>query len=359
MKHPYKLAPLLLLLAACHQSTSPPAAQANAKDTIAVFLLKADTVRKNTELPAELIPLEQADLSAKVPGYVKEIKVDIGDHVSKGQLLVLLDAPEVRSRYAESEAGLQSAKARWASSTDNYERLLRASQANTPGIVAPVDLQRSRNQMLADSAAYLAAVRQSQSYNDISGYLTLRAPFDGVVTARKADPGALVGPGATILTVQNNRTLRVRVPVPEIYAGTAAISKEITFRVDAYPTKLFHAAPARKTAAIDPVTRTELWEFRYDNAAQELKAGAFAFVKLRMERPEPSMMAPFSAVATTQERRFVIRVKDNQLQWIDIRQGMTNDNGIEIFGDLHPGDTLVVKASDERKPGSSGYWKLQ
>jgi membrane fusion protein (multidrug efflux system) len=351
----------VVILTACGNTQKPPEKENSsaAQDTVPVFILKQDTVKKIIELPAELIPYESADLFAKVQGFVRAMKVDLGDRVKKGQTLAVIEAPEVNSRFAESEAALQSAKAKWASSRDNYDRLYRASQAKTPGIVAPVDLERSRNLMLADSSTYIAASKQSQSYKEVSGYLYITAPFDGVITARKADPGALVGTNAMLLTVQNNHTLRLRAAVPEIYTAAASPSKNIDFRVDAYPTQRFKAVLTRKSETIDPATRTELWEFQVDNSEHLLKAGSFAYVKIALERGTSSFIVPFTAIATTQEKKFIIRVNQGKAEWVDVRQGMTVDAGIEIFGNISAGDTLLRKATDERKPGSAGFWVLK
>ncbi|MBS0030827.1 efflux RND transporter periplasmic adaptor subunit [Chitinophaga hostae] len=352
---------LLLIVSACgnQSQTQAPGTDTPAADTVPVFILKQDTLKKNAAFTAELLPYENAELFAKVQGFVKEMRADMGDRVKKGQVLAVIEAPEVNSRLAESEAALQAARSKWASSKDNYERLYRASQANTPGIVAPVDLERSRNQMQADSATFVAAGRQAQSYKAVSGYLYIIAPFDGVVTTRKADPGALVGTNAMLLTVQNNHTLRLRVAVPEIYVAAASGLKNIEFSVDAYPTEHFNAALTRKSETIDPATRTELWEFKVDNSGHRLKAGVFCYVKIPLTRETPSFIVPFSSVATTQEKKFVIRVKGGKAEWVDIRQGMTVDAGVEIFGNIAAGDTLLRKATDERKPGSTGLWTLK
>jgi len=358
-----QLITFLLLLAACSGNGGQPNVAADTAtavpDTVPVFVLAPDTLKKTVELPGELIPYEQADLYAKVQGFVRAMKADIGDHVKKGQTLAIIEAPEVNTRFSEAEAALQAAKAKWAGSRDQFERLYRASRAQTPGIVAPVDLERSRSQMLADSASYEASRKQAQAYKEVSGYLYITAPFDGVITARKADPGALVGTQAMLLTIQHNQTLRLRVAVPEIYVAAASVTRNIDFRVDAYPSQRFPAVLTRKTETIDPATRTELWEFSVDNSARQLKAGAFAYVKLKLERGGLSFIVPPSAIATTQERKFVIRVNEGKAEWLDVRQGITNDSGIEVFGDLRNGDTVLVKATDERKPGTSAYWKLK
>jgi len=360
-RHGY-LAALLFctVIVSCSEDvkTADPAAGGNAPDTVAVFLLAKKKIAKKTELPAELLPYEQADLSARVQGYIREIKADIGDHVRKGQVLAVVDAPEVNTQSSEYEASLQAAKAKYNASADHYQRLSRASQAKTPGIVAPVDLERSRQQMLADSASLNAATKLAQSYKEISGYLLLKAPFDGIVVARKADPGNLAGAGNTIMTIQNNNTLRLRVAVPESFISSGAAADTVHFKTDAFPEKGFTAQLTRKSGTIDPATRTELWEYDYNNKGGELKAGTFAYVQLVMARPGPSFVVPFPSVATTQEKRFVIRIKEGKAEWIDVRKGIALDNGTEIFGNLQEGDTLVVNATDERKPGSVAYWKL-
>lgn len=329
-----------------------------AQDTAQVFLLRSDTVNKSVELPSELLPYLQTDLFAKVQGYVREMKVDIGDRVSKGQTLAVIEAPEVKTQVSESEAALQSAKAKYTASADKYRRLYDASQSSSPGIVAPVDLIASRDQMLGDSAAYEAIRQQSKAYKEVAGYLYITAPYSGVITARKADPGALVSVNSMLLTVQDNHVLRLRVAVPELYVAAAAGHNDLSFSVDTYPEQRFTGVLTRKTETIDPATRTELWEFDVDNRKHLLKAGTFVSARLKLERSAESLILPPTAIATTLERKFVIRVKDGKAQWVDVRQGLTTDAGVEVFGELHQGDTLLLKASDERKPGSVSYWKL-
>lgn len=326
-------------------------------DTVPVFILHDTSVAKNIELPAELLPYEQSQLFARVQGYVKEIKVDLGDRVRRGQTLALIEAPELNTKQAEYQSAIEAAKAKYMSSNDMYERLNKASQAKTPGIVAPVELTRARNQMLADMASYQSARQLAQSYKQVAGLLVLRAPFDGIITKRNADRGTLVGNNQVVLTVQNNRILRLRVAVPELYNASSTATKQASFRVDAYPEKLFTATLSRKSGTIDPTTRTEQWEYTFDNKNNELKAGSFAYVKLSMQREGNSFIVAPTSIATNQERKFVIKVKDGKAEWVDVRQGMSTEKGIEIFGNLSNGDTLVVRATDERKPGSMAFWK--
>src|SRR5678816_2197292 len=145
----------LCLLAACknnNASKQTAATVTSTADTVPVFILHDTSVAKSVELPAELLPYEQSQLFARVQGYVKEMKVDLGDRVNRGQTLALIEAPELNTKQAEYQSEIEAAKAKYMSSNDLYERLSKASEAKTPGIVAPVDLERSRNQMLADLA---------------------------------------------------------------------------------------------------------------------------------------------------------------------------------------------------------------
>jgi membrane fusion protein, multidrug efflux system len=357
------LSVLILLYAGCDNSGKQEAKitsnEAAAADTVLAFILKTDTLKKTVELPGELLPYEQTDLYAKISGFVRTMKVDIGDRVHKGQTLAIIEAPEVNTKFAEAEYSIQAAKAKWTASRDSYARLFRASRNPSPGIVAPVDLENSLNQMVADSAVYEAARQQAKAYKEVSGYLYITAPFDGVVTTRGADPGALVGVNAMLLTIQNNRTLRLRVAVPDIYIASAGKARNILFNVDAYPEQQFSGVLSRKRETVDPATRTELWEFTVDNSKHLLKAGVFARAKINITRSGPSYVVLPSAIATTLERKFVIKVTAGKADWVDVRQGITTDGGIEIFGNLKTGDTLLLKATDELKPGSKAYWEIR
>jgi RND family efflux transporter MFP subunit len=356
----YFIAALVIAALAGCESNSPSqaASPVNVPDTVPVFVIHDTNVTKNIELPAELLPYEQAALFARVQGYIKDMKVDMGDKVRQGQTLAIIEAPELQTKYAEFQSSLQAAKAKYMSSADVYQRLSKAAQAKTPGIVAPVDLERSKNQYLADSASYEASRQLARSYKEVAGYLVLTAPFDGVITARNADRGTLVGNNQAILTIQRNQRLRLRVAVPELYVASGAVSKTANFRVDAFPNKLFQATLTRKSESIDPQTRTEMWEYLYDNSNHELKAGSFAYVKVGLQRTGNSFILPPSAVVTNQERKFVIKIKEGKATWVDVRQGMSTDKGVEVFGDLNNNDTLVIRATDERKPGSVAYWKV-
>ena len=118
------------------------------------------------------------------------------------------------------------------------------------------------------------------------------------------------------------------------------------------------ATLTRKSESIDPVTRTEIWEYDYPNNKHRLKPGAFAYAQFHLSRQSESYVVPPSSIVTNQEKKFVIRVRDKKVQWVDVRQGIVMDKGVEIFGNLSVHDSLVTTATDERKPGSEAIWRL-
>ncbi|PWT95686.1 MAG: efflux RND transporter periplasmic adaptor subunit [Bacteroidetes bacterium] len=340
------------------QTNKTPSAGIAKVDTVKAFSLKKGMVEKQTTLPGELIPYEQVDIHPKVAGYVKQMKVDIGSVVKKGQVLAVIDAPEIESRLEEAESKVQAAKAKYEASKSTYNRIFEASKSE--GVIAPDELQRAKNQMLSDSADYNAANFSSKSSKQIGNYLVIIAPFNGVVSQRNVNEGAYVGTQneKPVLVVQDNSQLRLRVSVPEVLTGIQLKNNKIQFTTKSNPNLILEGNLVRKTGSIDANTRTEIWEFEIKNNKQILKPGSFADVKLDISRDQPSFVVPFSAVVTTLERKFVIRVKNNQVEWIDISQGLNLPDKTEIFGKLNDGDTIVSKGNEELKAGTKVFVKI-
>lgn len=350
----YSSACAVLMLYACQskEQQHPPKAEAGQEkiDTIAVYVAKSDSVEKTVILPGELLPYEHVEVRSKIQGYLKKMNVDIGSRVRKGQLLALIDAPEINSRVSEVNERVQSARAKYQASKDNYERIQAASQ--TDGVIASIELERVKNAFLADSADYKAAAFSAASYKQIGNYLAITAPFNGVVTKRNAHEGTFVGsPGELpMLEIEDNSRLRLRVSVPEVYAGTLLKSPGIKFTTKAMPERVFEARLVRKSESIDNATRSEIWEFEVANPEKLLKAGMYADAKLALRRTGPVVTLPPSAIVTSLERKFVIRIKQGKTEWVDVNQGMNLGDKIEVFGSLSAGDTLALKANEELKP---------
>ena len=320
-------------------------------DIRSAFLLGKETVNSELKLPAELLPYEKADIHTKLDAYVQRVLVDIGDQVKRGQVLVVLDAPEIKSKTAEANAKLLEAEAKYRASDDRYKRLLSASK--TQGAVSEGDLISLQNTYQADSAFWQAAKLMAQSYREQQDYLNIRAPFDGIITSRDVDAGDFVNQNQnrTMLTLERPDRLRLRVHVPEAYVQTAPDSEILSFTTDGLSNRAFEAKLARKSGSINPQTRTEIWEYEFDNKEGVLKPGMYAMVALLLNRAEDSFVVPAAAVATTLEKKFVIRVKDGIMEWVDVRTGISKNGKTEIFGELNTGDVLLSRASDELKQG--------
>lgn len=341
-----------LLFSVFFSCTKEQTEQQKIEDVKNAFILNKQQISKKLMLPAELLPYERSELYAKVGGYVNSISRDIGDKVKKGEVLAILEAPEVAAQYAESSARLQEFEAKYSASSDRYRRIARAS--GQEGVIADTELISARNQLLADSAATVSAKAAAQAFRQLYSYLTIRSPFDGIITKRTIDPGDYVGqPGSNpLFIVEKPEILRLRVYVPETFVNSIPSSEMIPFTTESVVGQQFSAKLARKSGSIDPATRTELWEYEYDNSQMNLKPGMYAIANLQLHRPESTFVVPHAAVATTLERKFVIRIRNSEVEWVDVRQGIADENGMEIFGNLQEGDTILMRATDELKSGS-------
>ena len=341
----------VFFVSACGSKKTASSGTAEA-DSVEVFALSKQAVSKTLTLPAELHPWERAEVYAKAEGYVRELRVDIGDRIRKNDVMVVIDAPEVMANYASASAGLQAAQSKYRTSLDVYRRT--RSAAEEAGAVSESELERVRNGMLMDSATYEAARSAANAYAQLKNYLVIRAAFDGIVTQRNVDPGTLVGKNQKpMIVLEDLHKLRLRVAVPEVYTSAIPESTSISFTVDAQPSKKYSATLARKSNQIDPKTRTELWEFEVPNQGMELKSGMYGMASFTVRRNAPVFVAPYQAVVTTLEKRFVIRVRDGKAQWVDVRNGINTSDKVEIFGDLQEGDLLLVKPNDEIRDGQA------
>ncbi|HEX3366097.1 efflux RND transporter periplasmic adaptor subunit [Phenylobacterium sp.] len=355
-----KLAPALLLsalaLCACGPKTPPPqAAAADAPLATDVVAVKSLVLSTKTALPAQLLPYESVDLYPKVAGFIQEIRVDRGSKVKQGELLVRLTAPEVVAQQGQAQAALSGAEAKLASDRATYERL--ANAAKTPGVVAENDVNISKQATASDAAQVKAASESAAAARQLGAYLEIRAPFDGVITARNLHPGALVGPqggaGAQpILQMVTPHRLRLVVSVPEASVQSARPGQSMSFTVPTLPGQTFNAPIVRMADALDNRTRTMSVEADVANPKGELTPGAFATVLWPVTRSYPTLRVPSSAVANDQQRQFVIKVANGVAAWVDVATGMSDGGALEVFGALQPGDYVVKRGTDAVKPGA-------
>ena len=362
------IAPLLFACGGTSKSSADaaPHAATPVVDTVAVASRKLGiTVR----LPGELEAYEVVAVFAKVSGFVDSISVDRGSAVRSGQIMARLVAPEIAAQRGEAQFKLQQAEAqrveaeaRLSSDQSTYERLKAASA--TPGVVAGNDLEVAQKSVEADRARVQAARESAdaakaalKSITDIEGYLEVRAPFDGVVTERNAHPGTLVGPATgsqslPLLRVERTAQLRLTVPVPERYVGSVAERAKVAFSVAAFPSQTFSGTVARVAHSVDEKTRTMPVELDVINSGRRLAPGMYAEVLWPVQRQTPTLFVPVTAVARTTEGTFVVRVRSGQVEWVNVQTGEVDGKTIEVFGDLHEGEEVALRGTDELRPGS-------
>ncbi|MBK0403364.1 efflux RND transporter periplasmic adaptor subunit [Adhaeribacter sp. BT258] len=363
----YSFLPLIICgLYACGPKEKP--AQEKPQDetpTVKVTEVQSLQPNKPIVIPGELHPLNKVAIFAKVKGFVREVKVDRGSVVKKGQVLAILDAPETGADFAQAqgmvraaEGALTEAKARAYASKQNYLRLLKANEI--AGSVAPVELDKAEANMKADSAARVnaegnlkAARSVFSSKAEMVNYLTITAPFSGTITERHISPGALVGGSGSeaLFQLEDQSTLRLTIAIPEKYTNIVNRDTSVTFSVNAIPNKEFAAPFSRSSGSVDDKNRVMLTEFDVPNPTGELKAGMYAEVKLPLVRKEKTLFVPVSSVVNSDEKIFVIKTVGNKAQWVTIEKGMAIDTLVEVFGDVKQGDKVVLRASEELRDG--------
>jgi membrane fusion protein (multidrug efflux system) len=370
MKNIVIILALLLFISGCsgNRKTAAGKAEPDAQ-TVEVVSVTSQKLATVFPLPAQLIAFETVDIYPKVNGFIDMIRVDRGSRVHKGELIIRLSAPELLAQRAQAESAvraaesqLSTAKAKLASDQGTYLHM--ASAAETPGVVAENDVMVASQAASADQGQVqsaennVAAARDAlRSVAQLESYLSIHAPFDGIVTTRNLHPGALVGPASgrsgtlPLVQIVDGGHLRLVVPVPEAYVGEMQTGQQVAFTVPAYPGETFHAPIARISHDVDPNTRTMPVELDVHSTDGRLSPGSFSSVQWPVHRAAPTMFVPVSAVTNDQQRTFVERVRNGKAEWVDVVTGLSVNGNVEVFGDLKPADEVIRNATDAIRPG--------
>lgn len=354
---------LSLLPAGCNSPAAPVAAAApsasKADSTLsapATFQLAEARMNTTLVLPGELAPFQTVDLYAKENSFVKDMFVDVGSEVQKGQLLASLEAPELETQIKEAASQWHTQEALFNGSKATYQRLLHTSRI--PGTISANDLDNAYAKMSADSAQLLAARSRYDETMQMRDYLEIRAPFAGVIAVRNVYAGAYVGPAGKgsdkpMLTLQEQKKLRLQIDIPEAAVGYLTLKDTIHFSVRPLPGRTFTARVSRMAGSMNTELRTEHIEMDVQNDKRELLPGMFAQVNLTFASAQKTFVVPASAITGNSQQVFVIRVENGKAQWVDIRKGRERPDSVEVYGDLRPNDRLVLKASDEIRDGAA------
>jgi RND family efflux transporter MFP subunit len=304
-------------------------------------------------LPGTVRPFMQAPIYARTSGYLAAWYTDLGAPVHKGQLLARIDTPEVDAELAQALADLANARANLALavSTDRRWRKLLATDSVSKQDADQKAADAAAKKAAADSAAAnLARLRELESFKRVV------APFDGVVTARDTDVGALINAGQTagaqLFTVADTRTLRVYVEVPEPYAADTVVGTAAQLRFAELPGRSFAARVAHTARALDPTTRTLEVELRLDNAHGEVLPGAYAEVHFRLDADRNALRLPANTLLFRAGGLQVATVDhDHRIRLRGIVAGRDFGATIEVLSGLDATDAVIVNPPDSSVDG--------
>ncbi|RYJ51284.1 efflux RND transporter periplasmic adaptor subunit [Flavobacterium petrolei] len=345
---------LAIVLTGCNTSEKKEIASIESAPVIETFTISKEKLATELRIPAELTGFQQVDIYAKVSSFVKELKVDIGSQVKKGQLLLILEAPEISSQLAAAQSRKLSQKAIYTASKSTFDRLFETSKIE--GTISKNDLEQAAARKNSDYAQYQAAQAAYKEIAIMKSYLLIRAPFDGVISARNVNPGTFVGSSgkgseSPLFTLQQQSKLRLSVYVPEIYTGYLTIGDELIFKVKSINNETFHAKIARMSGALDSKLRSERVELDVINTFKKLLPGMVAEVLLPLKSKDNNYVVPKSAVVTSSDGIYVFIVEHNKMKRTAVQKGRELENRVEIFGDIPENSILIKIASEEMKDG--------
>lgn len=303
-------------------------------------------------VPAELKPYEQVAIYAKVTGFVKQMYVDRGDWVRKGQLLAVLEAPEMEQQYLSDKSTEQKVYNDYLYAKQAYDRLTDASK--TTGAVADIEIDRAKSAMESAKSAYDASKAGTAHSSQLQEYLRITAPFDGIITQRNVSAGALTGTGShnmPLFEMAQSDKLRLTLSLPEKHASSVAEDMTASFTVSSQPGKSFEAKLSRTSGLLDQNDRSLTLEFDVINSDGELQGGDYAQVKLKLKRKNSSYWVQSKSLLNTQSGTYVLTLNNNEIKKIAVKEGIRVDTLTEVFGDLSQEDKIITKPSEEIKEG--------
>jgi membrane fusion protein, multidrug efflux system len=344
---------LLCQLGAC--SRAPTAApKSRPAPSVVVSKVVARDVPVEVQAPVDLRPLEQADVGSKVLGYVDAIFVERGDRVKKGQILALVRPSDLPDQLAAARSSIGQIKAQAALARTNFER---ANKLAPSGVVSQQELQ-SASAALASAESSEASMQAQISGLAIRlGETRIASPINGYVSARRLDPGALVGPpgGGAIVTIVRMDRLRVFLTLNEIDAMGVTVGMDAHVELDALPGRSFTGKVVRVAPSFDPLTRTLEAEVQLPNDGGELRPGMYGRGSIRREMHKNTPVVSVNAVQISSGNRYVFVLHDSKVERRAIVTGAEFEDGslFEVRSGLVPGEEVVIAGADGLADGTT------
>jgi RND family efflux transporter MFP subunit len=312
-----------------------------------------ETRAQELVLPGNTQAFIDSPIYARTNGYLKRWYVDIGARVRKRQLLAEIETPELDQQLRQAKAELATAEANLNLSqitAERYENLLKTHSVST----------QDRDNAVNENAANKATVESNQAnvarFEQLQSYEKVYAPFDGIITDRSTDIGALIDAGANapkeLFHIAAINTLRVYVAVPEVYSRAAVTGASAELTLDEFPGQTFRGTLVRNSNAIDTASRTLLVEVDVENSRHILKPGAYVQVHLQLPADAQSLTVPSSSLIFRREGLQVAVVRNNIAELVRVTPGHDFGDSMEILAGLQRNDNVILSPSDSLISGT-------
>ena len=329
--------------------------QESATPTVAVVYPKAGSAAEEIALPGNTQAFTDTPVYARTSGYLKKWYFDIGARVHKGDLLAEIETPELDQQLEQAKAELKNAHANLdlaQITAARWKHLLETNSVSVQETDQAVSDLSSKQALVASNEANVGRLEQLQSFEHIY------APFDGVITARNTDIGDLIEAGQNsmpkeLFHLAAIKTLRVYIPVPEVYAASVKTGEKAFLTVDEFPNDTFTGTLVRNSDAIDPASRTLNVEVDVDNPKGQLLPGAYTFVHLKVPPTAGAVTVPANALLFRKEGLRVAVVRNGKVQLVPITIGHDYGNSVEAIAGISTHDAIVVDPSDSLEDGAA------
>lgn len=316
--------------------------------TVAVALPNAKALSPTIDLPGRLEAYSRAPIYARVSGYLKNWDVDIGARVKAGQVIAEIEAPDLDQQLLQARADLASAQA---SAKLSEATLARRKTLVASNFVSAQEIDERTADLSNKNGAVKAGQANVERLEALAGYKKITAPFDGVVTSRDTDVGALINAGGNsgpaMFTISDITKLRVYVNVPQNYVPAIKIGAKATLALPDYPNRTFRATVEASSQAVDVASGTTRMQLGLDNSSGELMPGSYASVKLNLQRESTPLSIPASALIFNSSGLRVATVgPDDKVLFKTVKIGRDLGKEIEIASGLAPDDRIITAPPD-------------
>jgi membrane fusion protein (multidrug efflux system) len=339
-------------LAAC-QRGAPGAGGGRPPPAVTVAPVTVRDVPVEIRAPIDLRPLAQADASAKTVGYLDAVLVERGDKVRRGQTLAVVRPSDLPDQLAAARSALAQAQATAGLARANRERAERLAPS---GVVSQQELQQSQTTLATAEAMLASAQSNVDALATRLGELRIESPLDGVVSARRLDPGALVGPtsgNSAVLTVQRVDVMRAFVPVNERDVQRLQVGLDARLELDALPGRVVMGKVVRLAPGFDPVTRTVDAEVQVPNADGLLRPGMYGRAAIITDVHRDAVVIPATAAQVSNGQAFAFVVKGDRVARVALTLGVDGGDWLEVVGGLARGEEIVTAGSDVLADGAA------